>query len=223
LGRIIQSVSREPSIVNKLAAEFFGTTALFACGTALATAKFPVGTEFLGPILIGLTVAGLIYALGRISGAHFNPAVTFAMAISKRQKWGEAVGYIFVQFLAGFAGTAWRIAAPDATEARQLAGFPRVTSISTLSATFILTGVFVAGIWVISFRAKNTTQAGLLVGGSLSLLLLIASGIPQVSLNPLSAVSNANLETALASGFGGLVAGRACQMMFGPEPYEELV
>ena len=83
------------ALARLLAAEFVGTFALvFAgCGAIMVDAK----TDALGhvgvAITFGLVIMAMIYAVGHISGAHFNPAVTFAFALSRHFPWPRAVGY----------------------------------------------------------------------------------------------------------------------------------
>src|SRR5690606_20696153 len=88
---------------QKLAAEFFGTFWLVfcGCGSALLAAAFPdVGIGFLGVALaFGLTVLTMAYAVGGISGGHFNPAVSVGMVIGKRMPAGDLVGYVVVQLI----------------------------------------------------------------------------------------------------------------------------
>ena len=74
--------------MNKLSAEFFGTfwLVLGGCGSAVLAATFPgVGIGFVGVSLaFGLTVLTMAYAVGGISGGHFNPAVTVGLATAGR-------------------------------------------------------------------------------------------------------------------------------------------
>lgn len=74
--------------MNKLSAEFFGTfwLVLGGCGSAVLAATFPgVGVGFAGVSLaFGLTVLTMAYAVGGISGGHFNPAVTVGLATAGR-------------------------------------------------------------------------------------------------------------------------------------------
>ncbi len=105
-----------PALSRRLAAEFLGTFWLvFAgCGSAVLAAKYltaPDGTQlgigFLGVALaFGLTVMTMAYAVGHISGGHFNPAVTIGLASAKRFAWKDVLPYIVVQIIAAIAGAA---------------------------------------------------------------------------------------------------------------------
>ena len=110
---------RTPTIVQRLGAEFLGTFWLVfgGCGSAIYASKFLVpgvivgssgvqlGIGFLGVALaFGLTVMTMAYAVGHISGGHFNPAVTVGFAIAGRAEWRHVPGYVVAQVIGGFAG-----------------------------------------------------------------------------------------------------------------------
>ena len=99
-----------PSTTKKLTAEFLGTFVLVfgGCGTAvLATTNPDVGVGWLGVALaFGLTVVVMAYAVGHISGGHFNPAVTIGAAAGGRIAWKETPAYIVTQLVAGVAAGA---------------------------------------------------------------------------------------------------------------------
>ena len=91
-------------LYKKLGAEFFGTfwLVLGGCGSAVLAAKFPeIGIGLVGVALaFGLTVVTMAYAVGRISGGHFNPAITVGLFAGGRTPAGELLPYILAQ-LAG--------------------------------------------------------------------------------------------------------------------------
>ena len=93
---------------RKLAAEFIGTfwLVLGGCGSAVLAAAFPdLGIGLLGVSLaFGLTVMTMIYALGHVSGAHFNPAVSLGLCIGGRLDVRELAPYVVVQVLGAMAG-----------------------------------------------------------------------------------------------------------------------
>ncbi len=95
---------------NKFFAEFFGTFWLVfgGCGSAVLAAAFPhLGIGFAGVALaFGLTVLTMAYAVGGVSGGHFNPAVSFGLAVGGRFSWGELIPYWVAQVLGGLAGAA---------------------------------------------------------------------------------------------------------------------
>src|ERR1700754_1996812 len=92
---------------RKLSAEFIGTFWLVfgGCGSALLAAGFPdVGIGFVGvSFAFGLTVLTMAYAVGGISGGHFNPAVSLGLALAGRFEWKDLIGYWIVQVLGGLA------------------------------------------------------------------------------------------------------------------------
>jgi aquaporin Z len=103
---------KNPTLGARLGAEALGTFWLvFAgCGSAVLAAKFisadadkvQLGIGFVGVALaFGLTVLTMAYAVGHVSGGHFNPAVTIGLAIAKRVEWKAVVPYIVAQIVAG--------------------------------------------------------------------------------------------------------------------------
>jgi len=95
-------------MVKKLSAEFIGTLwlVLGGCGSAVLAAAFPnVGIGLLGVSLaFGLTVLTMAYAVGHVSGAHFNPAVTLGLWAGKRFPANQILPYIIAQILGAIAG-----------------------------------------------------------------------------------------------------------------------
>ena len=93
-------------MLKKLSAEAFGTFWLVfgGCGSAVLAAGFPeLGIGFAGVALaFGLTVLTMAYAVGPISGGHFNPAVSLGLAIGGRFSWSELIPYWIAQVVGGF-------------------------------------------------------------------------------------------------------------------------
>src|SRR6187455_2606471 len=89
--------------MRKLAAEAIGTFWLTfgGCGSAVLAAAFPqVGIGLLGVSLaFGLTVVTMAYAIGFISGGHFNPAITLGLFAAGRTKAGDVLPYIVAQLI----------------------------------------------------------------------------------------------------------------------------
>ncbi|WP_088316727.1 aquaporin Z [Kineosporia sp. R_H_3] len=98
-------MSVTPALSSRLGAEFLGTFWLVfgGCGTAVLAAGFPdVGVGLLGVALaFGLSVLTMAYAVGHVSGGHFNPAVTFGLAVARRFPWKDVPAYVVTQVVAG--------------------------------------------------------------------------------------------------------------------------
>ncbi|QOK73425.1 aquaporin Z [Brucella suis bv. 2] len=97
-------------MLNKLLAEFFGTFWLVfgGCGSAILAAAFPeLGIGFLGVALaFGLTVLTMAYAVGGISGGHFNPAVSLGLTVAGRLPAKDLIPYWVAQVLGAIATAA---------------------------------------------------------------------------------------------------------------------
>ena len=100
--------------MNKYFAEFFGTFWLVfgGCGSAVLAAAYPeLGIGFAGVALaFGLTVLTMAYAVGHISGGHFNPAVSVGLFVGGRFSAKELIPYIISQVLGATAAAAVHMA-----------------------------------------------------------------------------------------------------------------
>ncbi len=185
---------------NKLAAEFLGTfwLVLGGCGSAVLAAAFPgVGIGLLGVSLaFGLTVVTMAYAVGHISGGHFNPAVTIGLVSAGRFKASDAVGYIAVQVVGGIAA-----AAVLAYIASGKAGFDVVASGlasngyaehspggyamgAALVTEFVMTFFFLMIILGVTGRRAPAGFAPLAIGLALTLIHLVSIPVTNTSVNP---------------------------------------
>jgi aquaporin Z len=200
---------RIPAFSSRLAAEALGTFWLVfgGCGSAIFSAKFlapnvvagqsvQIGIGFLGVALaFGLTVMTMAYAVGHVSGAHFNPAVTIGIAVAKRFPWKDVPGYVVAQLVGGLLAGAglWGIA-------RGAAGFDPTgnlaangygehspggyTLVAVLCAEAILTAFF---LYVILGATDDRAPLGfapIAIGLSLTVIHLIAIPISNTSVNP---------------------------------------
>lgn len=171
-------------VVNKYLAEFFGTFILVFLGSMgiLAVGGATGGAEIVAiGLAFGLALLAGIWAVGHVSGGHFNPAVTLAMLFDRRTSFGEAIGYWVAQ-LAGAAVAS--LVVMLATSREDVAG--TVTGYTDLSTGILmevaLTTVF---IWVIlSVTRTGGNHAPL--GIALTLVAAHIAGIPfsGASLNP---------------------------------------
>lgn len=197
------------SMPAKWLAELFGTFWLVfgGCGSAIFAAKFLVeepgaigkvqmGIGFLGVALaFGLTVVTMVYAVGWISGGHFNPAVTLGAAVSGRFPWKELPGYWISQVVGGLlAGLALYVIASgkpgfEATGNMAANGYgdnsPGLYSIGAVAiAEVLLTAFFVIIILGATHGRAPIGFAGLAIGLSLTLIHLISIPISNTSVNP---------------------------------------
>lgn len=196
--------------MRKLLAEFFGTYWLVfgGCGSAIFAAGFPdYGIGFAGVSLaFGLTVLTMAYAVGHISGGHFNPAVSFGLWAGGRFSAKELLPYIIAQCIGAIAaaGTLFCIAsgkagfAIDATKAGAFAsnGFGDLspggyTMQSAFIAEFILTLFFLLVILGATDKFANGKFAGVAIGLALTLIHLISIPIDNTSVNPARSFSQA--------------------------------
>ena len=189
-----------PSMSKRLAAEFLGTFVLVfgGCGTAvLATTNTEVGVGWLGVALaFGLTVLTMAYAVGHISGGHFNPAVTLGAAAGGRIAWKDTPAYIATQVVAGVAAGAVLLVV-----ASGLDGFSAVDTgfasngygdrspmgynlVACLVIEVLLTAIF---LWVILGATDTRAPKGLAplaIGLALTLIHLISIPVTNTSVNP---------------------------------------
>lgn len=196
--------------MKKLFAEFFGTFWLVfgGCGSALFAAGIPeLGIGFAGVALaFGLTVLTMAYAVGPISGGHFNPAVSFGLWAAGKFPAKSLASYVFVQLLGGvIAATALFFIASgkdgfiiDSTKAGAFAanGFghlsPSGYSMTAAFATeFLLTFFFLIIILGATDRFASTAFAGIAIGLGLTLIHLISIPITNTSVNPARSTSQA--------------------------------
>ena len=194
-----------PLLAHRLGAEALGTFWLVfgGCGSAIFAAHFmhtddPVnmGIGFVGVSLaFGLTVLTMAYAVGHVSGGHFNPAVTIGAAVAKRFAWKDVPAYIITQVVAGLiAGVALYVIATGAE------GFTAAGNFAAngygdaspggygLAAAFlaeaILTAVF---LYIILGSTDGRAPVGfapISIGLGLTLIHLISIPITNTSVNP---------------------------------------
>lgn len=196
--------------MKKLFAEFFGTYWLVfgGCGSALFAAGYPeLGIGFAGVSLaFGLTVLTMAYAVGHISGGHFNPAVSIGLWAGGRFSANELLSYIVAQCAGAIlaAGTLYMILsgkpgfAIDNAKAGAFAsnGFGAFSPdgysmTSAFLAEFVLTLFFLIIILGATDKFANGKFAGLAIGLGLTLIHLISIPITNTSVNPARSLSQA--------------------------------
>ncbi|MDP5082150.1 MAG: aquaporin Z [Winogradskyella sp.] len=192
--------------MKKLFAEFFGTFWLVfgGCGSAVFAAGFPeLGIGFVGVALaFGLTVLTMAYAVGHISGGHFNPAVSIGLWAGGKFDAKDLIGYIVAQVVGaiaaagvlylivsgksgfetvgGFASNGYDALSPD--------GY---SMMSALVAEIVLTAFFLIVILGSTNSRAPKGFAPIAIGLALTLIHLISIPITNTSVNPARSLSQA--------------------------------
>ncbi len=168
---------------KNLVAEFIGTFALIFIGAgALAIAQ----ANLVGIALAhGLVIVTFAYAYGHISGTHINPAVTLGLLIAGEIRIAAAVGYWVVQFLGGILGAVVLNAVlPEAGDLGVTILTEGVTSTQGLIVEIVLTFFLVNTIFNTAVSGKAGNFAGLAIGLTLVLCILMGGPLTRASLNP---------------------------------------
>jgi aquaporin Z len=193
---------------RQLAAEFIGTFALVSavCGAALFSA--PSAGLVAVAFAVGLSVLAMVFAVGHISGGHFNPAVTCGLVVAGRFESAKAPGYIVAQLLGGAAaaGVFYLVlmGAPAGkwntfTAASNLYGGANGFSLGSVFLTeTVMTALFLIVIVGVTSKRAPAGFAPIAIGLALTLIHLVAIPISNASVNPARSTA-----TAI---FGGPVA-----------------
>ena len=201
---------------KRLGAEFLGTfwLVLGGCGSAIFSAAFPeVGIGLLGVSLaFGLTVLTMVYAVGGISGGHFNPAVSLGLWAGGRFPAKEIIPYILAQVVGAVVASAalYYIASGQADfelKPGALAtngygdhspgGYPYMSALVTeISMTFFFLFIILGA----TDERAPKGFAGVAIGLALTLIHLISIPITNTSVNPARSTGPALFEGGIALG-----------------------
>lgn len=228
--------------MKKLFAEFFGTFWLVfgGCGSALFAAAYPeLGIGFAGVSLaFGLTVLTMAYAVGHISGGHFNPAVSLGLWAAGKFSMKDLPGYVIAQLIGAIAaaGMLYTIMSgqADFTSVSSFAanGYDALSPdnysmIAVLTAEFVLTAFFLLIILGSTNERAPKGFAPIAIGLGLTLIHLISIPISNTSVNPARSTSQALFADGaylsqvwifwLAPIAGALVAGVIHKALFDKE------
>lgn len=184
--------------MNKYAAETFGTFALVLAGTGAVVidAVTGGGVSHVGVALtFGLVVMAMIYAVGDVSGAHLNPAVTFGFWLAGRLPGRCVVPYVLSQ-LAGAVTASLLLRAMFSNRAYLGATLPAGSEWQSFALEAVLTALLMFVILCVSTGPKEVgVMAGIAVGGVIAFEALFAGPISGASMNPAR-----SLAPALVSG-----------------------
>ncbi len=192
--------------MKKYFAEFFGTFWLVfgGCGSAIFAAGYPeLGIGFVGVSLaFGLTVLTMAYAVGHISGGHFNPAVSFGLWAGGKFSAKELVPYIISQLVGAIlAAAALYLIISGKSDFESIGGFAangygelspdKYSMQSAFIAEFLLTMFFLLIILGSTNERAPKGFAPIAIGLGLTLIHLISIPITNTSVNPARSMSQA--------------------------------
>ncbi len=191
--------------LKKYIAEFIGTFVLVtvACGVAVAAPcdiKEPASV-LITALAFGGVIVAMAYSIGNISGCHINPAVSVAVLINGGMSFGEFIGYVIAQFAGATAGAAllgalspYGFEKLGANAMYQLGGSAAANIFATLAVEAVLTCIFVLAILGVTSKPENGKVAGLVIGGSLTLVHLLGIYLTGTSVNPARSFGPALLQ-----------------------------
>ena len=186
-------------MINKLGAEAFGTfwLVLGGCGSAVLAAAFPdVGIGLMGVSLaFGLTVLTMAYAVGGISGGHFNPAVSFGLAVAGKFAWKDFIPYVIAQVIGGALGAlVLYLIASGKADFSGTGGFASNGFGAHSPGKFSLTAAIICEVVMTAFfliiilgSASKLAPPGfapIAIGLGLTLIYLISIPVTNTSVNP---------------------------------------
>lgn len=165
--------------LQKYFAELVGTFVLASIVAISIMAHAPVPTQVMAALTLGI----LVYVLGPISGGHFNPAVTIAMASVKKIAVKEAVIYVVFQIIGGFAALYFTRFFVGGTT-----GIEKVPTDMVVWTTALAEGLgaamLVLGVSAVAEKKVKEDMYGIVVGGSLLVGIILTAGKSYGVLNP---------------------------------------
>jgi len=180
--------------MKKYIAELIGTFILVFCctGAVIANQEFPGQIGLVGiSIISGLIVSAMIYALGDVSGAHINPAVSFAFYIAGEFSFKDLIAYLIAQAIGAFSASALLHYFFPLN-----AGLGGTLPSIGITQAFIMEIILMYILMLVIFQvAKGSKEKGMFAGiaiGSVVLLeILFAGPISGASMNPIRSLAPA--------------------------------
>ncbi len=188
---------QEPSIIQRLLAEVVGTFLLVFIGAGAATAltvvfgQFGPGGLLLVALAHGLALLVAIYALGKVSGAHVNPAVSLALMSLGKLEWLVGIWYIIAQLLGGLLG-ALAVLVVFGRDQALAAGvgattFNLVATHPLQAAGIEALGAFILVLAIVSTAGDKRSPAGwagLVIGCALAGAIVVGGSVTGAAVNP---------------------------------------
>ncbi|MEP7010275.1 MAG: MIP family channel protein [Acidobacteriota bacterium] len=171
---------------RRAVAEFVGTFVLVTVGCGAIVVNQMTGA--LGhqgvAASFGLVILVMIAAIGHLSGAHFNPAVTLAFALTRHFEWRDVLPYLFAQLVGAVSG-AWVLRAAFGTTAGLGATLPTGTNLQALGIEILLTAVLMFVIVSVATDTRAVGQlAAIAIGATVGLDALWGGPVTGASMNP---------------------------------------
>lgn len=229
-------------MIRKFISELVGTMllVLFGCGTAVATNQYVsqiygVGLPFTMltiALAFGLVLIAIIYTIGKVSGAHVNPAVSLAALIDGRITIIECIYYIVAQILGAIIAAAallWVFGNGSTLGANGFQELSALGEITTMPVAFVLETIltFVFVLVVLTTTKKENCNSGIIIGLTLTLVHIFGlpftgtSVNPARSLGPAIFIKGAQLEQLwlfiLAPLLGGVLAALFYKYIINPK------
>ncbi len=170
--------------INKYLAEAIGTFILVFLGSMSVLAAIATDSPIMVavPLGFGLGLMAAIFAVGHVSGGHFNPAVTLAMWLDKRTSSSDLIGYWIGQFVGGIIASAVVLAATDRDGVRVTVNVSPEGAGVGLLMEFVLTLIFV--LVILASTKKAPAMAGLVIPFTLAVVHLAGIPFSGASVNP---------------------------------------
>ena len=230
------------SLTRRLGAEFLGTFVLVfvGCGSAILDAGNG-GIDFLGVAMaFGIAVTVMVYAVGAVSGGHFNPAVTIGLAVSKRFPWADVVAYIATQVVAATVASLVLLGVASGKKgfSAKASGFAsngygahspaHDNLLAVVIVEIVLTAVFLYVIIGATDTRAPAGFAGIAIGFTLVIIHLASIPVSNTSVNPARSTGPAIIQHGWALGqlwvfwlapiIGAIIAGASYHAIVGPQP-----
>ncbi len=224
------------SMRQRLAAELFGTfwLVLGGCGTAVIAGS--VVKNYGVALAFGLTVVTMAYAVGHISGGHFNPAITIGLAAGKRFDWRDVPAYVVTQIVGAIVAAGVLLVIANGTDTFNIDdGFATngygdhspggYSLLAVIVCEVVLTAFFLYVIFGVTDTAAPKGFAPLAIGLTLTLIHLVSIPVSNTSVNPARSIGPAVFAGGdalaqlwvflVAPVVGGLIAGASYAGLFG--------
>ena len=186
---------------KKYSAELFGTfvLVLIGCGTVMFYGYAPDNGHLHVALAFGLAVMAMAYAVGGVSGCHLNPAVSLSMLLDKRLSVKDFIGYVIAQLAGAFVAVGvlaffYSQGVHDRTGNFASNGVGAIcdfTVAGALATEILLTAVFVFVILSITSNENMSRIAGLIIGLTLTAIILVGLPLTGLSVNPARSIAPA--------------------------------